>query len=70
MKLATWNVNSLNVRLPRLLAWLALHAPDVVCLQETKLADSAFKSRTVRIAHHATDSDVCIWPSDAAEVSP
>ena len=36
MKIATWNVNSLNVRLPRLVDWLAAQAPDVVCLQETK----------------------------------
>jgi len=42
MKLVTWNVNSLNVRLPRLLAWLAGNAPDVVCLQETKLEDAKF----------------------------
>ena len=42
MKLVTWNVNSLNVRLPRLLGWLALNAPDVVCLQETKLEDAKF----------------------------
>lgn len=42
MKLATWNINSLNVRLPRLLGWLAASAPDVVCLQETKLEDQRF----------------------------
>ena len=42
MKLVTWNVNSLNVRLPRLLAWLDANAPDVVCLQETKLEDDRF----------------------------
>ena len=42
MKLAAWNVNSLNVRLPRLLAWLAEHRPDVICLQETKLEDHKF----------------------------
>jgi len=42
MILAAWNVNSLNVRLPRLLAWLAAHTPDVVCLQETKLEDHNF----------------------------
>ncbi|MGE5669151.1 MAG: endonuclease/exonuclease/phosphatase family protein, partial [Betaproteobacteria bacterium] len=35
MKLVTWNVNSLNVRLPRLVEWLGANAPDVVCLQET-----------------------------------
>jgi exodeoxyribonuclease-3 len=42
MKLATWNVNSLKVRLPHLLDWLAKHAPDVVCLQETKTEDANF----------------------------
>lgn len=42
MKLATWNVNSLKVRLPQLLEWLAAQKPDVVCLQETKLEDKAF----------------------------
>jgi exodeoxyribonuclease-3 len=42
MKLASWNVNSLKVRLPQLLDWLAGHAPDIVCLQETKLGDDRF----------------------------
>jgi len=42
MKLATWNVNSLKVRLPHLLDWLAAEQPDAVCLQETKLIDEAF----------------------------
>jgi exodeoxyribonuclease-3 len=40
--LATWNVNSLKVRLPHLTDWLAQHAVDVVCLQETKLTDDKF----------------------------
>jgi exodeoxyribonuclease-3 len=42
MKLATWNVNSLRARLPRVTAWLAANAPDVACLQETKVEDDAF----------------------------
>ncbi|HEX8105908.1 MAG TPA: exodeoxyribonuclease III, partial [Solirubrobacteraceae bacterium] len=42
MRLATWNVNSLKQRLPRLLPWLDERRPDVVCLQETKLTDDAF----------------------------
>ncbi len=50
MKLATWNVNSLNVRLPRLLPWLASEAPDVVCLQETKLEDAKFPHAALRDA--------------------
>ena len=43
MRLATWNVNSALVRLPRLLPWLDERAPDVVCLQETKLSDEAWE---------------------------
>jgi len=42
VRIATWNVNSVGARLPRLLAWLEEVAPDVVALQETKCADSAF----------------------------
>ncbi len=42
MRIATWNVNSAKQRLPRLLPWLDERRPDVVCLQETKLADGAF----------------------------
>ena len=42
MRLATWNVNSLKARMPRVEEWLAYASPDVLCMQETKLADSAF----------------------------
>jgi exodeoxyribonuclease III len=42
VRIATWNVNSVKQRQPRLLAWLDERQPDVVCLQETKLADDAF----------------------------
>src|SRR5271170_3699645 len=42
MRVATWNVNSVKQRMPRLLPWLDERRPDVVCLQETKLADDAF----------------------------
>lgn len=42
MLLATWNVNSIRARLPRLLAWLERRRPDVVCLQETKVVDEDF----------------------------
>ena len=44
MRVATWNVNSVRQRMPRLLAWLDQRQPDVVCLQETKLADDAFRA--------------------------
>ena len=42
MRIATWNVNSVRQRVPRLLPWLDERRPDVVCLQETKCADEAF----------------------------
>jgi exodeoxyribonuclease III len=42
VRIATWNVNSVKQRLPRLLPWLDERRPDVVCLQETKLADDKF----------------------------
>jgi len=42
LKIATWNVNSLNIRLPRVLDWLPVVQPDVLCLQETKLDDPKF----------------------------
>jgi exodeoxyribonuclease III len=43
VRVATWNVNSVKQRVPRLLAWLDQRQPDVVCLQETKIADDAFE---------------------------
>lgn len=42
LTVATWNVNSLKVRLPHLTDWLAAHGTDIVCLQETKLTDDKF----------------------------
>lgn len=50
MKFATWNVNSLNVRLPHVLDWLRDNQPDIVCLQETKQEDSKFPYETFRDA--------------------
>jgi exodeoxyribonuclease-3 len=50
VRIATWNVNSLRVRLPQLLEWLAASAPDVVALQETKLSDDAFPAEELRAA--------------------
>jgi exodeoxyribonuclease III len=48
MLLATWNINSIRARQDRLLAWLAARAPDVVCLQETKVEDSGFPVEAIR----------------------
>lgn len=54
MKLATWNINSLKVRLPHVLAWLDANRPDVLCLQELKLEDKAFPETEIRAAgYHA-----------------
>ena len=60
MRIATWNVNSVKQRIPRLLPWLEERHPDVVCLQETKLTDAAFEEllaeplaeRGYAFAHH------------------
>ena len=53
MRIASWNVNSLKVRLPQLLEWLALRQPDVVCLQETKLEDTVFPKLEIEAAGYA-----------------
>ncbi|MDR2925605.1 MAG: exodeoxyribonuclease III [Azoarcus sp.] len=50
MKIATWNVNSLRVRLHHLLDWLDTHRPDALCLQELKLEDKAFPEDELRAA--------------------
>ncbi|HYH41685.1 MAG TPA: exodeoxyribonuclease III [Burkholderiales bacterium] len=74
MKIATWNVNSLTVRLPHLTDWLAAHSPDVVCIQETKLEDKKFPGDALRDAgYHAlfsgqrTYNGVAILSRTAAE---
>ncbi len=50
MKIATWNVNSLRVRLPHLLAWLDAEKPDIVALQETKTVDEDFPLAEIQAA--------------------
>jgi len=50
MKLATWNVNSLKVRLPQVLQWLETNPIDVLCLQETKLTDDKFPIAEIEAA--------------------
>lgn len=50
MQIATWNVNSLNVRLPHVLRWLAQNPVDVLCLQETKLTDEKFPTEELNAA--------------------
>jgi len=53
VKLVTWNVNSIRQRLPRLLALLDRHEPDVVCLQETKVEDGVFPTMEIDAAGYA-----------------
>jgi exodeoxyribonuclease-3 len=48
MKIATFNINNVNKRLPNLLAWLRTAKPDVVCIQELKAADTNFRARRLR----------------------
>jgi exodeoxyribonuclease-3 len=50
VKIATWNVNSLNVRLPQVLTWLAAEQPDVLAIQETKLVDEKFPRAEIEAA--------------------
>lgn len=54
MKIATWNVNSINVRMPQLLDWLATADPDVVCVQETKCVDEGFPFARLNDAGYQT----------------
>jgi exodeoxyribonuclease-3 len=73
MKIASWNVNSLNVRLPHVLAWCADAQPDVLALQETKLTDDRFPAAELEQAgYHSvfsgqkTYNGVAILSRDAA----
>jgi exodeoxyribonuclease-3 len=50
LKIATWNVNSLKVRLPQVLDWLAASEPEILCLQETKLTDENFPREDIEAA--------------------
>ena len=56
MRLATWNVNSLGARMPRLVEWLAATQPDVLCLQETKLVDTAFPHLELEMAGYKAEA--------------
>ena len=50
MRIASWNVNSLKVRLPQVLDWLTRHQPDALCLQELKLEDASFPQAEIKAA--------------------
>jgi exodeoxyribonuclease III len=62
MKLVSWNVNSLGVRMPRVLELLALHQPDIALLQETKTSPDAFPEDELRAAgYHAAHHSAGRW---------
>ncbi|HNQ75489.1 MAG TPA: exodeoxyribonuclease III [Pseudothauera hydrothermalis] len=77
MKIATWNVNSLKIRLPQVLDWLVEHRPDALCLQELKLEDKAFPHealaavgyRAVTNGQKTYNGVAILTPTPAAEVS-
>jgi exodeoxyribonuclease-3 len=54
MRIATWNVNSVGARLPRLLSWLESNSPDVLCLQELKCTTEAFPHQELKEAGYET----------------
>ena len=58
MKLATFNINNLNKRLPHLLAWLKTARPDIVCLQELKCTDREFPAAARRLSGAGVDRAV------------
>ena len=62
MLATTWNVNSLKVRLPRVLEFLAEHAPDVLLLQETKVDAEAFPhAELAEVGYHAVEHSAGRW---------
>ena len=62
MKIATFNINNVNRRLPNLLAWLEQAAPDVVCLQELKAESTAFPAEAIRdVGYHAVWQGQRTW---------
>jgi exodeoxyribonuclease-3 len=54
MKIATWNVNSLKVRLPQVMDWLTAQQPDMLCIQETKLEDANFPLAEIAASGYRT----------------
>ena len=54
MRIATWNVNSLKARMPRVEEWLSYASPDVLCMQETKVTDAAFPAMAFQALGYET----------------
>jgi exodeoxyribonuclease-3 len=59
MKIASFNINNINRRLPNLLSWLREAEPDIVCLQELKATDTEFPADTIRQAGYQA-----VWPGE------
>ena len=80
VRIATWNVNSLKARMDRVMEWLDRAQPDVLLMQETKLADEdaplmPFKMRGYELVHHGEGAGTAspsrpAWPSTQAASSP
>ena len=66
MKIATWNVNSLNVRLPQVSDWLAAHQPDILVLQELKLEQDKYPAAAFRMMGWHGKKPTTASPSSAA----
>ena len=62
MRIATWNVNSLAARMPRVVDWLAVTRPDVLCLQETKMSDEQFpRAELAALGYDAATYGIRQW---------
>ncbi|MEO6822092.1 MAG: endonuclease/exonuclease/phosphatase family protein, partial [Candidatus Nanopelagicales bacterium] len=62
MRIATWNINSVTVRVERLTAWLATAAPDVLCLQELKVPTEDFPAGQVEaLGYHVAAHGAARW---------
>ena len=74
MQLATWNVNSLTVRLPQVLDWLAANPVDALVLQETKTTDDKFPREAIEAAGYKVaflvKKPTTVWPCSRATKPP
>ena len=74
MQLATWNVNSLSVRLPQVLDWLAANPVDALVLQETKCTDDKFPQEALEAAGYKVaffgQKPTTVWPCSRARKPP
>ena len=67
LRIATFNINGINARLPNLLSWLEREQPDVVCLQELKTPDKSFPASDIEAAGYGVVYHCLLYTSDAAD---